>query len=69
MMILSTLSISFSITVILEETFAPPMIATNGFSWIFFTIFSLEILILFPLKNPATAGRYFAKVSVDACAR
>jgi len=64
----STLSKIFSITVIFEETLAPPKTAKTGFSELFKTLSILSISLanrfpkhFFSVKNCAT-------IVVDACA-
>ena len=60
----STLSSKASITPILSETFAPPIIAINGLSGL--SIVFLKKSISFSIKNPATAGKYAATPDVEA---
>ena len=54
-------------TAIFVETFAPPMMATNGFAG--FSKTPPRNLISFSMRKPATPGRIFAMPSVEACAR
>ena len=53
--ILSTFSIKFSITVILSDTFAPPKIATKGLSGLERAFPIIEIS--FSTKNPTADGK------------
>ena len=64
----STLSIRFSITEILLDTFAPPRIATKGLSGLF-TAFPRKS-ISFCIKYPTTAvSTYFVTPTLEQCAR
>ena len=60
----STRGRRLSSTAILVETFAPPMIARNGFSG--FSKTPPRNLISFSIRNPATAGSFLATPSVEA---
>ena len=62
----STLSSKLFITVILSETFLPPIIATKGLSGLFKA--SPKNLISFSIKNPETAGKNSATPAVELCA-
>ena len=62
----STLSIIFSKIPILLFIFAPPMSAARGRSGSFRAL--SIIFISFSISKPATAGRYFATPTVEACA-
>ena len=62
----STFFIRFSITGILSPTFAPPIMATKGLSGSSRT--SPRNFISFSIRNPETAGMYFASPAVEQCA-
>ena len=67
MMSVSTFRARFRITMIFDETFAPPMIATNGLRGS-----SRDLPIIsssFRIKKPQTPGRMRATPSVEAWAR
>ena len=58
----------FSITVILEDTFAPPKIAKTGFSLVFNTLSILLIYLASKLPKHLFSEKYFATIVVEACA-
>ena len=61
--IVSTFSNRFSITLILSDTFAPPSIATKGLCGL--SKQSPNILTSFSIRNPQTAGRNSATPVVE----
>ena len=64
--IVSTFSIKFSITVILSETFAPPKIATKGLSGLERAFPIIEIS--FSTKNPTADGKNLQRPAFEQCA-
>ena len=64
----STLSNIFSITVIFEDTFAPPKIANTGFSELFKTLSILSISLASKLPKHLLFSKNCAIMVVDACA-
>ena len=63
----STRSIRFCSTASFDDTLAPPTTATNGRRG--FSRAWPIVTISFSIRRPATAGRWWARPSVDACAR
>ena len=65
---LSTLSSRFSITIILSDTLAPPIIAVKGFSGRCSTLSILFNSLTIRYPNIFSSGKNFAIIVVDACA-
>ena len=64
------LSSKFSIINILSETFAPPMMATKGFSLLCITLSALATSLFINKPNTLFSGvKYLAITAVLACAR
>ena len=58
----------FSITVIFEDTFAPPKIAKTGFSLLVKTLSILSISLANKLPKHLFFEKYLATIVVEACA-